>query len=209
MNSPTRRALIVIDVQNEYVDGNLPIEYPDIHLSLSNIGKAMDAAQERGIPIFVIQQIAPAHYPIFAVDSHGYQLHDVITYRSCDYVISKKLPNAFTGTELADCLAKHTIDTLVVAGYMTQNCIDSTIKHAFHCGFHVEFLHDAAGTLSYQNSAGFVSAEDMHRSFCVVLQSRFAAVMTTEDWLQLIATNGQAERDSIYHSAQRASGALK
>ncbi|EQD52965.1 hypothetical protein B1A_12544, partial [mine drainage metagenome] len=32
LNKP-RRALIVIDVQNEYVTGNLPIEYPDIHLS--------------------------------------------------------------------------------------------------------------------------------------------------------------------------------
>ena len=37
MTTP-RRALIVIDVQNEYVSGDLPIEYPDIHSSLANIG---------------------------------------------------------------------------------------------------------------------------------------------------------------------------
>lgn len=44
MSEKTRRALIVIDVQNEYVTGNLPIEFPGINLSLANIGKAMDAA---------------------------------------------------------------------------------------------------------------------------------------------------------------------
>jgi len=39
MTEPARRALIVIDVQNEYVTGNLLIEYPDIHTTLGNIAK--------------------------------------------------------------------------------------------------------------------------------------------------------------------------
>ena len=42
MTTP-RRALIVIDVQNEYVTGDLPIEYPDVHSSLANIGRVQDA----------------------------------------------------------------------------------------------------------------------------------------------------------------------
>jgi nicotinamidase-related amidase len=51
MSQPAKRALIVIDVQNEYVTGKLRIEYPDVQTSLANIGQAMDAARDAGIPI--------------------------------------------------------------------------------------------------------------------------------------------------------------
>jgi len=204
MSNQPRRALIVIDVQNEYVTGNLLIEFPDIHLSLSNIGKAMDAAKEAGIPIIVVQQLAPAGSPIFAQGSEGWELHDVVRSRTWDYYFEKKLPSAFAGTNLADWLSEHQIDTLTVTGYMTHNCDDSTIKHAFHAGLAVEFLSDAAGSLAYINKAGSASAEEIHRTFSIVMQARFAAVMSTEEWMMLLRTNGTAERDSIFKSNQRA-----
>lgn len=204
MNTPARRALIVIDVQNEYISGNLLIEYPDINSSLANIGRAMDAAKEANIPVIVVQQFAPAQSPIFAEGGHGWELHDVVKGRCWDHKISKKLPSAFAGTDLADWLTQHNIDTLVVTGYMTHNCVDSTIKHAFHSGLNVEYLQDASGTLSYRNKAGHASAEEIHRSFCIVMQARFAAVMDTGEWMQLLRSNGTAERDNIYQSSQRA-----
>ena len=71
MSDTVHRALIVIDVQNEYVTGNLPIEFPDVGLSLSNIGRAMDAAREAGIPVVVVQNFAPAAAPLFARGSQG------------------------------------------------------------------------------------------------------------------------------------------
>jgi nicotinamidase-related amidase len=51
MSSSPRRALIVIDVQNEYVTGDLPIEYPDVNVSLANIGRAIDAAARHDVPV--------------------------------------------------------------------------------------------------------------------------------------------------------------
>ena len=199
-----RRALIMIDVQNEYVTGNLPIEFPDIHLSLANIGKAIDAAKSSGIPIIVVQQFAPAGSPIFAQGSAGWELHEVVRSRTWSHYFEKKLPSAFAGTNLAEWLSEHQIDTLTVAGYMTHNCVDSTIKHAFHSGLAVEFLTDAAGSLPYLNKAGSASAEEIHRAFSIVMQARFAAVMSTEEWVNLLHTNDIAERDGIYKSSQRA-----
>lgn len=207
MSNQPRRALIVIDVQNEYVTGNLPIEFPDIHLSLSNIGKAMDAAKKAGIPVIVVQQFAPAGSPIFAKGSNGWELHDVVRSRTWDHYFEKKLPSAFSGTNLADWLSKHQIDTLTVVGYMTHNCDDSTIKHAFHVGLTVEFISDAAGSLPYLNKAGSASAEEIHRTFSIVMQARFAAVMSTNEWISLLRTNGTAERDSLFKSNQRARAA--
>ncbi len=86
---------------------------------------------------------------------------------------------------------------------MTHNCVDSTIKQAFHSGLNVEYLQDASGTLSYANKAGYATAEEIHRTFSTVMQARFAAVMDTEEWLKLISGNGTAERDDIYRSSQR------
>ena len=54
MKTSPRRALIVIDVQNEYVTGNLLIEHPPVNESLHNIGLAIDAARASGIPVIVL-----------------------------------------------------------------------------------------------------------------------------------------------------------
>jgi len=204
MPNQHRLALIVIDVQNEYVTGNLPIEFPNIHMSLTNIGRAMDVAKESGIPIIVVQQFAPADSPIFAQGSNGWELHEIVCSRTWDHYIEKKLPSAFAGTNLAEWLNEHQIDTLTVVGYMTHNCVDATIKHAFHTGLAVEFLSDAAGSLPYTNKAGTASAEEIHRTFSIVMQARFAAVMSTAEWMNMVYTNSTAERDGIFKSNQRA-----
>ncbi|WP_144148034.1 cysteine hydrolase family protein [Paraburkholderia sp. BCC1884] len=203
MTSP-RRALIVIDVQNEYVTGDLPIEYPDVHTSLANVGRAMDAAQAAGLPVVVVQNFAPASSPLFARGSVGAEFHPVVASRPHDHYIEKALPSAFTGTDLADWLAARQIDTLTVIGYMTHNCDASTINHAVHAGLAVEFLHDATGSVPYDNSAGIASAQDIHRVFSVVLQSRFAAVASTEEWLAAVKSGTPLERGNIYTSNQQA-----
>ncbi|WP_019142832.1 cysteine hydrolase family protein [Noviherbaspirillum massiliense] len=204
-NTP-RRALVVIDVQNEYVSGKLPIGYPDVQLSLRQIGQAIDAAREKDIPVVVVQNTAPAGVPIFVKGTPGWELHEVVTRRKFDHYVEKNLPSAFTGTDLADWVAAHGIDTLTVAGYMTHNCVDSTIKHALHAGLAVEFLHDAAGSLPYANRAGQASAEEIHRVFCVVLQSRFAAVLSTAEWIAALRMEATPERDSIFSSFRRTCG---
>lgn len=201
-----RRALLVIDVQNEYVTGNLPIEYPDIHSSLANIGRAMDAARHAGLPVIVVQNTAPAGTPVFSKGSPGWELHEVVAGRPYSHYVEKSLPSAFAGTDLAEWLGAHEIDTLVVVGYMTHNCDDSTVRHALHAGLAVEFLVDAAGALSYENRAGRASAEEIHRVFTVVMQTRFAAVATTDEWIAALQKGEALPRDNIYQSNRRARG---
>jgi len=204
MNNTPRRALVVIDVQNEYDHGGLHIEYPPVESSLDNIGKAMDAAHAAGIPVIVVQQMAPADSPLFATGSHGWQLHPTVAGRPRDHLVQKTLPSAFAGTDLGDWLQRHDIDTLAVVGYMTHNCNDTTIKHAFDAGLLVEFLMDASGSVSYANRAGRASAEEIHRVFSVVEQSRYAAVLNTSEWIDCVASGALPERDTIHASHQRA-----
>jgi nicotinamidase-related amidase len=200
-----RRALIVVDVQNEYFTGNLQIEYPPSSGSLANIATIMDAAAAAGVPVAVIQQDSPASAPAFAVGSHGWQLHDDVARRHRDALFNKPLPSAFSETGLAEWLEAHGVDTVTVVGYMTHNCNDTTIKHAFDRGLAVEFVHDASGSVSYANRAGYASAEEIHRVFSVVEHSRFAAVLSTDEWLHALATGVVPERGDIigsYRAAQ-------
>jgi len=204
MSANPRRALIVIDVQNEYVSGDLPIEYPDVNTSLANIGRAMDAARAAGVPVVVVQNFAPATSPLFARGSVGAQLHPVVASREHDHYVEKSLPSAFAQTDLADWLARRGIDTLTIAGYMTHNCDASTAFDATHCGLKVEFLVDATGSVPYENDAGFASAEDIHRVFSVVMHSRFAAVATTDAWLAALAAGAPLAGGNIYASNRQA-----
>ena len=120
------------------------------------------------------------------------------------HYVEKTLPSSFAGTDLAAWLKANDVNVLTVAGYMTHNCVDSTIKQALHDGWQVENLYDATGSLSYANRTGKVSAEEIHKSFNVVLQSRFAAVLTTDEWIDAVNSGRAPERDNIFNSNQRA-----
>jgi nicotinamidase-related amidase len=200
----TRRALLVIDVQNEYVSGNLRTEYPPVQASLRNIGLAMDAARAHGIPVVVVQHSSAPTSPIFARGSDGWQLHPVVTGRAHDHFIDKSKPSVFVGTDLAQWIAANQINALSITGYMTQNCVASTVYQAAHDGLSVEVLSDATGAVPYVNGAGSATAEEIHRCFNVVFHSNFAAVLDTADWIAALAAGTPGAKDSVFQSNQRA-----
>lgn len=204
MSLKPHRALLVIDAQNEYVTGSLPIEHPDIRLSLRHIAKAMDTAGSVEIPVVVVQNTAPAGAPIFVKGTPGWQLHESVARRARDHYVEKTFPSAFHGTDLAGWIAQRGIDTLAVAGYMMHNCVASTVMHALHAGLAVEVLSDATGAVPYANRAGRASAEEIHRTFSVVFQSRFAAVLGTDQWIAAVRDGKPLHRDNIFGSNQQA-----
>ena len=204
MSQSPKRALIVIDVQNEYVSGNLLIEYPDVSKALGNIARAMDAATAAGIPVVVVRHIAPAESPVFARGSEGAALHPLVAERPRDHLVDKHMASALAGTGLGEWLEARGVDTLTVIGFMTHNCDDATVRHAKHQGWKVELLHDASGSLPYANAVGVASAEEIHRVFTVVMNTGFAAVASTDAWLSAIERGEALQADSIHASNRRA-----
>ncbi|MEV7012729.1 cysteine hydrolase family protein [Streptosporangium sp. NPDC051022] len=195
-----KRALIVIDVQNEYFTGNLPIAHPPREESLANILTAMETAHEHDVPVIVVKHTAPAESPLFAAGGHSWELHEEVGRRPYDHLLEKSLASAFAGTDLAGWLAAHEIDTLAVAGYMTQNCDESTARDAAHLGLTVEFLSDATGTLPMSNRAGTVTAEELHNHVLVVMDSNFASVATTAEWVAAVKTGDSLPHPNIWES---------
>lgn len=180
-----KRALLVIDVQNEYFSGQLPVTYPED--SFKNILKAMDSANKYKIPIIVIQHTAPQeNSKTFRKGSDEWKLHPEIIARPYNYLFEKALPGSFTGTGLEAWLREHGIDTVTISGYMTQMCCDTTARQALHLDFSVEFLSDATGTLQISNYAGTVTAVELHRAILVTQAMRFSKVLSTDEWIENI-----------------------
>lgn len=175
------RALLVIDVQNEYFTGALPITHPVGHLE--QILTVMDAAA-RKIPTVVIQHHFPdPKLPFFQKGTPGWELHPEVAKRSRSLLVEKTLPGSFTNTPLEAWLREQGIDTVTIAGYMTHMCCDTTAREAVHRGFTVEFLRDATGTLPLTNSAGSVTAEELHRSILCAQQMLLSEVVDTKTWV--------------------------
>ena len=177
-----RRGLLIIDVQNEYFDGKLPVSYPEG--SFSNIKRTIEHANSCKIPVVLIQHTAESpESPTFIKNSKEWEIHNEIVNLPHEIVIKKKFPSSFCKTGLKDYLNNLNIDTVTIAGYMSQMCCDSTAREAFHLGYNVEFLSDATGTLDIDNYAGSIKAEELHKAVLISQAMRFSKVMAVDDWI--------------------------
>jgi len=184
-----KRALIVVDVQNEYLEGGaLPITYPPN--SFEHIKTAIAEAQKAGeVIVFVQHTSLKENAGAFARGSQMWEFHDEIKAIKPDLYIEKNHASSFIGTDLNWRLRTLGVDTVTIIGYMTQNCCDATARDASQLGYTVEFLSDANGTLAFKNDAGEVSAEELHRAFLVAQAFGFSRVLTLNEWIPLLQSN--------------------
>jgi len=182
-----KRALIVIDVQNEYFEGGaLPITYPPN--SFEHIKTAIAEAKKEGVMIVFVQHTSlRENAKSFAKGTVGWKFHDDIKSINPDLYIEKNHVSSFVGTDLNYRLRNLGVDTVAIVGYMTQNCCDATARDASQLGYNVEFLSDANGTLAFKNEAGEVSAEELHRAFLVAQAFGFSRVLTLNEWIPLLS----------------------
>lgn len=183
MSSP-RRALIVVDVQQEYFGGLLEIQYPPHADSLPRITAAIDAATAAGVPVVAVQHTAGDESPVFNPARPGYLLHpEIEARRTADWKsVVKRFSSVFAGTDVVAWLREQDIDTVTLVGYMTNNCILASAVEAETHGFAAEVLSDATGAIHIANEAGVTDAKTVHTSLMALFDSNLAAVTDTATW---------------------------
>ncbi|MEO6531432.1 MAG: isochorismatase family protein [Specibacter sp.] len=200
-----RRALVIIDVQNDYFTpgGPLEIQYPDRRESLGNITRAIDLAEKNGMPIVSVQHQYPAGAPVFAEGSEGWKLHPEIASRRKDSWkhLVKSYASVFAGTDFEAWLRDNDVQAITLVGYMTNNCDLATAAAAEPLGIAVEVLSDASGVIHLANEAGQVGAQQLHETLMVLLHSNFAAVATTDDWAAAVAAGTTLPKSDLGASA--------
>lgn len=129
-----KKALLLIDLQNDYFPGGkFPLWNTDV--TLSNIVRAISAAQDKGIPIIHIQHIADPKKgiaPFFAQGTDGAKIHPRILEAAPDApIVVKEFADSFLNTNLENTLASLDITELLLCGMMTQNCVTHTAISKF------------------------------------------------------------------------------
>lgn len=202
MTAP-RRALVVVDVQQEYFEGPLEIQYPPRAESLANIVNAVETATARDVPVLVVQHHMPQGAPVFVEGTKGWSLHPEIERRiePATKRVHKQYGSVFAGTDVAQWLHAHNIDTITIVGYMTNNCDLATAVEAEGLGFATEILSDATGAINLANEAGTISAQSLHTALMVLLQSNFAAVSTTAQWIEALTSDSTLPKSNLVQSA--------
>ncbi len=168
-------AIVVIDAQNEYVNGKLPLS--GIDAALDNIAILLKAARAAGSPIIHVQHKGRAG-GLFDPGADAFKLAPQAASENGEGIVEKPLPNAFAQTNLQDLLAKTGRKSLIVAGFQTHMCISSTVRAALDLGYRTTVIADAAATRDLPDPTGgpALSATELHRAALAGLADRFAIV---------------------------------
>ena len=163
-------------MQQQYFGGPLEIQYPPHQESLPVIARAVDAATAAGIPIAVVQHSAGLGAPVFAPGTPEFDLHpDIERRRTAGWKsVVKQFGSVYAGTDLADWLREHDVDTVTLVGYMTNNCVLASAVEAEFLGFTTEVLSDASSAsvhAAVSATAAQLEFSSVRSVVCTVLAS--------------------------------------
>ena len=145
-----RYALIVIDVQCALFD---PAPRPfEADLVISRINQLSAAARAADVAVVWVQH-ETAHARLQA-DSHGWALPSTLHVAVSDHRVRKTTPDAFLRTGLADWLAAREISHLVLCGYATEYCVDTSTRRAAALGYSVTLVADGHTTHDKPHATG-------------------------------------------------------
>jgi len=172
----TDAALVLIDCQNEYIDGVLAL--PGVQPALAECARLVALARAAGAPVVhVVHHGAPGG-AVFDPTGRSGQEADEIAAIDGEVVVSKGLPNGFANTTLEETLQATGRKALVLAGFMTHMCISSTARAALDLGYSSTVVDAACATRDLPDGQGGVmKADDLHRASIIALSDRFALIV--------------------------------
>ncbi len=174
-HSLAESAVVMIDAQNEYLSGGLPLA--GIDRALDEGARLLAAARAAGRPIVHVQhQGRPGG--LFDPETANFAIAAPVAPSPGETVVTKGLPNAFSGTDLDGVLKALGVSSLVVGGFMTHMCVSSTVRAALDLGYGCTVVGNACATRDLPDGhGGVVSASDLHRAELAALSDRFAVVV--------------------------------
>ncbi|WP_428027066.1 cysteine hydrolase family protein [Arcobacter sp.] len=178
------KALIIIDIQNDYFEGgNCELVNP-MEASLK-AKKVLEYFRKNNMPVFHVQHInIRKGATFFLPNTKGVEIHENVKPLKSEIIIEKNFPNSFLQTTLESELEKLDIKELVICGMMSHMCVDSTTRAAFDLGFDCTVIHDACTTKDLVFQDKKVNASDVHNSFMAALGSVFAKMVSVEEALK-------------------------
>jgi ureidoacrylate peracid hydrolase len=208
--SPAHAALLVIDVQHDFVaDGGffdqIGADVKTIQRAIPPLAQLVDHAREAGVLVVFIQAIYDPQYlsapmrerdlrvgrrmPRCLMGSWGADFH-VIAPRPNEPVVTKHRYSAFANSQLDDLLRRRRIRSLLLAGVSTDTCVESTGRDAYFIDYYVTLVADCCAGATQRDHC--VALERFERDYGAVVNS--ADVIEAWERSGVLATRPLAAR---------------
>jgi ureidoacrylate peracid hydrolase len=190
-------ALLVIDMENDFVNKGAPMEVPMARKFLPNMQQILSACRSVDIPaIFTTHvlydecEISPlevAYNPMLRTKgmragTSGIDIVNELKPLPGETVLEKHRYDAFYNTRLETILrnirGSGTVDTVIITGTVTSVCCESTARSAFMRDFKVAFVSDANGGID----------EASHKATLSIISKNFGRIVSTKDLVRMIET---------------------
>jgi len=172
-------ALVVTDVQNDFVTGTLAV--PGAAAIVAPLNCAIERFHARGLPVVAIRDWHPAGHCSFAAaggpwpehcvqGSHGAEFVAGLRFRPGTMLVSKgtdadaEAYSGFKGTTLADELRAKHVRRLFIGGLATDYCILNTVGDAIAAGFAAVVLSDGIRAVDVHPGDGANAEAQMRRA---------------------------------------------
>ena len=196
----SKPALLVVDMQNDFVRAGAPLEVPDARETVAQHRRLLEVFRAGEAPVVFLRYVAgPQHHladwasklawaaelgpPTWACRRGNRRFYaDIGSERECidvideihprpgEYVVDKYGYGAFHRTNVQDILASHGVESVIVTGTVTQVCVEDTARQAFAHGYKTTIVSDAVSS----------RAPDRHRATLDTFAGHFGWVMSTD-----------------------------
>lgn len=166
-------ALVVVDMQNDFVRAGAPLEVPDARATIAPIQRLIEAFRRRGDPIVFTHFLSretedllwlwspecrpdtkccwKGHLRAYRDDPVDRDCSDVVvelTPEPGDLRVEKYGYGAFHDTDLDAQLRSRGVESLVVVGTVTQICVEETARAGFHYGYRTTLVSDGVSSFA-------------------------------------------------------------
>lgn len=137
-----KSAILNIDLQVGLFDeAGKPYDYEK---TIDRINILTGLARERQLPVIFIQHEQADG--LLKYNSNGWALVSELIVEDHDYIVRKKTPDSFLRTNLDEILKKENVNNLIICGYATEYCVDSTVRAAAANGYMIQLVSDGHTT---------------------------------------------------------------
>ena len=154
MTEERKRALLVIDMLNDFVKEGAPLEVPDTRKIVDNIRKRVEKARAEGVPVIFLCDNHSKDDPEFKVwpqhaveGTDGAEVVEELKPMEDDLIVPKTTYSGFYDTELDSVLKGLGVEKVILTGCVTNICILYTAVDAFMRGYYVSVPEDCVAGL--------------------------------------------------------------
>jgi len=172
-------AVIVIDMQNDFIVDDAPIKCPGGSEIIPSIAKLLSACHRNKIPVIYTQEAHRAEKVDFGLElqgdepehclegSKGIEIISDLAMQPGDFLIVKRRYSSFFATDLDLLLRGLDVDLLVITGVATDVCVRATAQDAQQLNYRVIVPRDcAAGTNEERHLAALENVRYLFGKVC-------------------------------------------